>query len=110
MVREEAGTIGIRVRKSVWMRVPECAQLLVACLFVWWFWGQIAARLPVLGGIASSLIGAGTTLVALTAALGSSAACIAAAWARFRPLHSVLLTTATAAGYFLIHTQVLTKR
>jgi hypothetical protein len=62
------------------------------------FLPALAARLPFLGGLAASLVGATTSLVALGASLGASALVIAISWARFRPAHAARLGAAACAA------------
>ena len=58
------------------------------------FLPALAAYLPLVGGLAQSLVGATTSIVALGGAVAASALVIASAWVRFRPLHACGLALA----------------
>lgn len=62
------------------------------------FLPAIAAYMPIIGGVASTIAGVATSVAALGGALAGSMLVIAAAWARFRPLHAAGLAAAAAAG------------
>ena len=64
------------------------------------FLPALAAHVPFFGGVAASLVGATTSVVALGGALAASAMVIAAAWLRFRPLHAAGLAAAAVAAAF----------
>ena len=57
----------------------------------------LASLAPLLGPLLSSLVGAGVAVLSLGGALGASLLVVAAAWLRFRPLHSALLAGLAAA-------------
>jgi hypothetical protein len=57
----------------------------------------LASLTPLIGGALGSLVGAGVALLSLGGALSASLLLVAAAWLRFRPLHSALLAAAAAA-------------
>ena len=61
------------------------------------FLPALASHIPLLGGLASSLAGVATSLASLGGAFAGSGLVIAAAWARFRPLHAAGLAVAAAA-------------
>jgi len=58
----------------------------------------LASYMPIVGGLVSSLAGVATGVVALGGAIAGSSLVIAAAWARFRPLHAAGLATAGIAA------------
>ena len=66
----------------------------------------LASLTPLIGGALGSLVGAGVALLSLGGALSASLLLVAAAWVRFRPLHSALLAAA-AAALATAHTSLL---
>ena len=89
---------GSRVKWAI--RAGGALLMWFGCTSLLSFLPALAGYLPFLGGVAQSLVGATTSLIALGGALATSALVIAAAWARFRPLHAAgLAATAVAAAF-----------
>jgi hypothetical protein len=60
----------------------------------------LSRRFPLIGPYAAGLVGVATSLASVGATLAGSALVIAAAWARFRPVHAATLATAAAGAIF----------
>ena len=65
------------------------------------FLPALVGYVPLLGGFASSLVGSALGLVTFGGSLGVALLVVAAAWARFRPLHSSLLAAVATALLYL---------
>ena len=73
-------------RRTWWLRAAGCGLSALGLSLLLSFLPAIAAYVPLLGGFASSLVGAGVGVAAVGIALSSSVFLIAVAWVRFRPL------------------------
>ena len=73
-------------RRTWWLRAAGCGLSALGLSLLLSFLPAIAAYVPLLGGVASSLVGAGVGVAAVGIALSSSALLVAVAWVRFRPL------------------------
>ena len=86
--------------RSMWMLRGAGAALMwlgLGCSLSWL--PALAARLPLLGGLAGSLAGAGIGIVSLGGALSLSAWVVALAWVRYRPWRSAVLVAMAASAY-----------